>query len=98
MAITEPAPFLYRHEAQIVSLGFSCNQNIHGLCHLYVRLCQGCKDRGRICFAFIFACVIIKKLKTPIADDAITWGGAALQGLGFPLYICGYNPCKAQLY
>ena len=52
------------------------------------------KDCGRICFAFAFACVVDKIPKnpnlSPMADDAITWG--SIQGLGSPVYICGYEP------
>ena len=51
------------------------------------------KDCERISFAFIFARVVSKNLKTPklspMADDAITWGG--IGGLGSPVYICGPN-------
>ena len=50
--------------------------------------CAGRKDHERICFAFAFACVVGKNLKTPnwspMAEDAITRGS-----IGVPLYICG---------
>ena len=49
------------------------------------------EDREHVCFAFIFVCVVSKKLKTlklsPMAEDAITWGG--IGGLGSLVYICG---------
>ena len=50
------------------------------------------EDRERICFWFIFACVVNwQKPKTPkfslIADDAISWGG--IGGLRSLVYICG---------
>ena len=48
------------------------------------------EDRERICFAFIFGCVVGKNPKTPklipIADDANTWGG--IGGLVSLVYIC----------
>ena len=51
------------------------------------------EDHERICFAFVFACVVGKNLKTPnlspMADDAATWGG--IGGLGSPVYICGFE-------
>ena len=41
-----------------------------------------CEDRERICFAFVFACVVGKNLKTPklspLADDAITRGSIGI--------------------
>ena len=50
-------------------------------------------DHGRICFGFVFACVVGKNPKTanlsPMADDAITRG--SVQVLGSPLHICGEN-------
>ena len=56
-----------------------------------VQLRTARKDRGRIGFAFVFACVVGKNPKTPdlkpMADDAITLGG--IRGLGSPLYIRG---------
>ena len=40
-----------------------------------------------------FACLVGKNPETPnlspMADDAITWGG--MRGLGSPLYICGQD-------
>ena len=49
------------------------------------------EDHGRVCFAFVFACVVGKTPKTPnlspMADNAITRGG--IRGLGSPLDICG---------
>ena len=51
------------------------------------------EDRGQICFAFVFACVVDQNPKTPnlspVADNAITQG--SIQGLGSPSYICGSN-------
>ena len=51
------------------------------------------KDCERVCFAFIFACVVGKIPKTPklspMADDAITQGG--IGGLGSLVYICDYS-------
>ena len=48
-----------------------------------------CKDCGGIYFAFVFACVVGKNLKTPdlspMADDAITLGG--IYGLGSSLSV-----------
>ena len=49
------------------------------------------KDRGRICFVWVFACVVGKNLKTPnlspMAYDAITLDGTG--GLGSLVYIYG---------
>ena len=49
------------------------------------------EDRGRICFACAFACVVGKNPKTPnlssMADDAITRGG--IGGPGSLVYIYG---------
>ena len=56
-----------------------------------VKRCTARDDRGRICFAFTFACVVDKNPKTPklspIADDTITRGN-----IGSPVslvYSCG---------
>ena len=47
---------------------------------------MACKDHGRICIAFVVACVVGKNPKTsnlsPMADDAITRGD-----LGCPVYV-----------
>ena len=49
------------------------------------------EDCERICFLFVFACVVNKNPKTPklspMAGDAITRGG--IGGLGSLVYICG---------
>ena len=49
------------------------------------------EDREIICFAFVFACVVGKDLKTPklspMAGNSITQG--VIGGLGFLVYICG---------
>ena len=48
------------------------------------------EDRGRICFAYVFACVIDKPQRppmSPMADDVITQGG--IGGLKSLVYICG---------
>ena len=49
------------------------------------------KDHERVYFAFVFACLVGKNLKTPnlnpLAEEAIIQG--CIQGLGSPLYICG---------
>ena len=51
------------------------------------------EDRGRTGFVFVLAYVVGKNPKTPnlspMADDAITWGG--IGGLGYPVYIYGHN-------
>ena len=78
-------------------------------CDLSVKIhtCKRCtvrEDRGRICFAFVFACVVGKNPKTPnlspMADNAITRGG--IQCLGSPLYIYGnataYLTCNSQTF
>ena len=58
-----------------------------------MKRCTAHENHGRILLAFVSACVVSKNPKTlnlsPMADDAITWGG--IRGLGSPLYICGYN-------
>ena len=69
------------------------HQNNHGSSGVYVtgsnavwawrwtriKHSMACKDRGRICFALIFACSVGKNLKipklSPVVDDAITRGG-----------------------
>ena len=57
----------------------------------YVKRRKTRKDRGRICIAFVFACVVGKNPKTPnlspMADDPITRG--SIGGLGSPMCIYG---------
>ena len=54
---------------------------------------MGREDHGRICFGFVFACVVGKNPNSPnlspMTDDAMTRVG--IQGLGSPVYICGNN-------
>ena len=51
-------------------------------------------------FAFAFACVVCKNLKTPklstMAEDAITWGGIGI--LVSTLYICGFVSLFATFF
>ena len=58
-----------------------------------VKRSMACEDRGRIGFAFVFACMVGKNQKTPklspMADDAITQKGKG--GLGSLVYVCGGN-------
>ena len=92
------------------SSGFSHNQNNRGsssacvtcmYCGMsdvsmktHVKRCASHEDREHICFAFAFACVVGKNLKTPklspMADNAITQGGIIgnLVSLVY-MYICG---------
>ena len=66
---------------------FYCILNMKIIC-LKRRTAQ--EDCGRICFAFVFCVCGQQNPNTPnlspMADDAITWGG--ILGLGSPLYIC----------
>ena len=95
--IPEPAPFLLRHGAQIRGIQIfptikitAVRQGAYVLrteCEdKRVKCRTACKVCGRILFAFVFACVVGKKQKTPnlspMADKAITQGG--IQDLGSP--------------
>ena len=61
--------------------GWACKQS-----HTKCRAVH--EDHERICFAFAFACVVVKNPKTPklhpMADDAITRGG--IGSLVSPIY------------
>ena len=57
------------------------------------------EDHECICFAFAYACVVGKNLKTPklspMTDDAITRGG--IWSLVSLVYICAFNPLYISL-
>ena len=78
--IPEPADESQIYNSMVLKL-FSHNQNNCGSRGLSLKInlvkrCMAHEDRGRICFACVFACVIDKNPKTPnlspMADDAIT--------------------------
>ena len=63
-----------------VDLRRMCQSPASSQCNLIcVKCCTAREGRGRICFAFVFACVVGENQKasnlSPIADNVITQGG-----------------------
>ena len=103
--IPEAVPFLSRLGLKLESLGFPLIKvTVIGLSSVYVtRICCSlsmtiariklpCEDCRHIDFAFGFALLVFKNLKTP---NGITWSG--IQGLGSPLCICGQGANVASV-